>query len=161
MKFTAKGSANRGEMAPVLAMIVTLIAAASLFVAATLAGAVPKSQPRAAQAPQAAPQQPQSQSQQDEQPNYSISMTVPVVNVDVVVTDNDGNYLTGLKKENFRVTEDGAPQTITNFSTTDAPITVVILVEYSRRAYGWYLYTARSWADVFLHQLKPTDWVAL
>ena len=36
-----------------------------------------------------------------------------------------------------------------------------MLVEYSRRAYGWYLYTARSWADVFLHQLKPTDWVAL
>ena len=96
-----------------------------------------------------------------QQPNYAISITVPVVNVDVVVTDNDGNYLTGLKKENFRLTEDGAPQTITNFSTADAPITVVMLVEYSRRAYGWYLYTARSWADVFLHQLKPSDWVAL
>ena len=130
-----------------------------------VAGSVAAS-PRARQAAPAspAPQQPAAQNSgqnSGQQPNYTISITVPVVNVDVVVTDNDGNYLTGLKKENFRLTEDGAPQTITNFSTTDAPITVVILVEYSRRAYGWYLYTARSWADVFLHQLKPTDWVAL
>ena len=104
----------------------------------------------------------QGQQQQDEQkPNYSISMTVPIVNVDAVVTDNDGNYLNGLKKENFRIFEDGKPQTITNFATGDAPITVVVLVEYSRFAYGWYLNNARSWADVFLHQLKPNDWVAL
>ena len=47
---------------------------------------------------------------------YSISVTVPVVSVDVVVTDNNGNYLTGLKKENFRITEDGTVQAITNFA---------------------------------------------
>ena len=136
---------------------VALLGLAIMLVAGSLAAS-----PRARQAAPAspAPQQPADQNS-GQQPNYTISITVPVVNVDVVVTDNDGNYLTGLKKENFRLTEDGAPQTITNFSTTDAPITVVILVEYSRRAYGWYLYTARSWADVFLHQLKPTDWVAL
>jgi VWFA-related protein len=170
MKSVAKRSLI---FAAVASVIVPAIALSIILVAASRAGAAPKSWPRTAQAPQAAPpapsaplgqapQQPPPQQQpNDQQPNYSISMTVPVVNVDVVVTDNDGNYLTGLKKENFRLTEDGAPQTITNFATTDAPITVVILVEYSRRAYGWYLYTARSWADVFLHQLKPTDWVAL
>ena len=53
-------------------------------------------------------QPPQPQPQQA--PGFSISVTVPVVNVDVVVTDNNGNYLTGLKKENFRITEDGATQ---------------------------------------------------
>src|SRR5690348_1681944 len=36
-----------------------------------------------------------------------ISVSVPLVNLDVVVTDNDGNYLAGLRKENFRVTDDG------------------------------------------------------
>jgi VWFA-related protein len=116
------------------------------------------------QPPPSAKQQPsqQPQQQQDQQqPGYSIAVTVPIVNVDVVVTDNDGNYLNGLKKENFRITEDGKPQSITNFATGEAPITVVVLVEYSRFAYGWYLYNARSWADVFLHQLKPNDWVAL
>jgi VWFA-related protein len=94
-------------------------------------------------------------------PGFAISLTVPVVNVDVVATDSDGNYLRDLKKENFRITEDGAPQIITNFSTGDAPITVALLVEYSRMAYGFYLYDAQKWADIFLRQLKPQDWVAL
>jgi len=103
----------------------------------------------------------QGQQQQPGQPNFAITATVPLVNVDVVVTDNDGNYLNGLTKENFRITEDGAPQVITNFGTTDAPITVVLLLEFSQLGYGWFLYNARNWADVFLHQMHPNDWVAL
>jgi VWFA-related protein len=118
------------------------------------------------QAPPSQPAPPQQGSQgqdqqQSGQPGFAISTTVPLVNVDVVVTDNDGNYLNGLKKENFRVLEDGAPQTITNFGTTDAPITVVLLLEFSQIGYGWFLYNAVNWADVFLRQLKPNDWVAL
>lgn len=109
------------------------------------------------QPPPAQPQPPQ----QEQQPGFAISVTVPVVNVDVVVTDNDGNYLNSLKKENFRILEEGVPQTITNFAATDAPITVVLLVEYSQMAYGWFLYNAVNWANVFLSDLKPTDWVAL
>ena len=110
--------------------------------------------------PQQAPAQGQGQ-QQSGQPGFAISTTVGLVNVDVVVTDNDGNYLNNLKKENFRITEDGAAQTITNFGTTDAPITVVLLIEFSQLGYGWFLYNAVNWADVFLHQLKPNDWIAL
>ena len=106
-------------------------------------------------------QPPPAQPQDSGQPNYAISVTVPVVNVDVVVTDNDGNYLSGLKKENFRITEDGAPQAISNFATTDAPITVVLLVEYSQLGYYSFLANARYWGDIFIHQLKPVDWVAL
>ena len=128
----------------------------------------PSAPPQSAPQQQAPPSQPappppaQGQDQQQSgQPGFAISTTVPLVNVDVVVTDNDGNYLNNLKKENFRITEDGAPQTITNFGTTDAPITVVLLVEFSQIGYGWFLYNAVNWADVFLHQLKPNDWVAL
>jgi len=114
------------------------------------------------------PNQQQTQSQQSQQPKqqppggFSISVTVPVVTVDVVVTDNEGNYLSGLKKENFRVLEDGQTQTITNFGPTDAPITMVMLLEFSQR--GWYAnyaYNAINWAAAFLNQLKPNDWVAL
>jgi VWFA-related protein len=92
---------------------------------------------------------------------YSISVTVPVVNVDIVVTDNEGNFLTGLKKENFRILEDGKPQVITNFAPTDAPITIVLLVEYSRMGYQFFTYNAINWAAAFLNDLKPNDWVAL
>src|SRR5271169_83487 len=106
-------------------------------------------------------QAPPPQQSQTQQPNYSIAVTVPVVNVDAVVTDNDGNYVTGLKKENFRILEDGAPQEITNFSTGDAPITVVLLMEFNMRGFGYYNYTGIRWADEFLRQMRPIDWIAL
>jgi len=101
------------------------------------------------------------QQAQTQQPGYSIAVTVPVVNVDVIVTDNDGNFIRGLKKQNFRILEDGTTQEITNFSTGDAPITVVILMEYNSRGWGYYNYTGIRWADNFLRQIGPKDWVAL
>jgi VWFA-related protein len=94
-------------------------------------------------------------------PGFSISVTVPVVNLDVVVTDNNGNYLKDLKKENFRVTEDGTVQTITSFAPSEAPITIVLLLEFSRLGYEFFTYNARNWAATFLNDLKPNDWVAL
>lgn len=102
-------------------------------------------------------QAPQSQTA----PGFSISVTVPVVNVDVVVTDNNGNYLKDLKKENFRVTEDGTVQTISNFAPSEAPINIVLLLEFSKLGYEFFTYNARNWAAAFLGQLKPNDWVAL
>ncbi len=106
--------------------------------------------------------QPESQPQPEQTPGgFSISVTVPVVSVDVVVTDNNGNYLTGLKKENFRVSEDGKPQTITNFAPSEAPITIVLLLEFSRLGYEIFAYNAKSWSAAFLQNLKPNDWVAL
>ena len=94
-------------------------------------------------------------------PGFSISVTVPVVSVDVVVTDNNGNYLRDLKKENFRITEDGTVQTITSFAPSEAPITIVLLLEFSKLGYEFFTYNARNWAAAFLSQLKPNDWVAL
>src|ERR1700687_5273811 len=94
-------------------------------------------------------------------PGFSISVTVPVVSVDVVVTDNNGNYLKDLKKENFRISEDGNVQTITNFAPSEAPITIVLLLEFSKLGYQFFTYNAVNWAAGFLGNLKPNDWVAL
>jgi len=94
-------------------------------------------------------------------PGFSISVTVPVVSVDVVVTDGNGNYLKDLKKENFRVSEDGTVQTITNFAPSEAPITIVLLLEFSKLGYQFFTYNARSWSVAFLNNLKASDWVAL
>src|SRR6202521_1421511 len=92
---------------------------------------------------------------------FSISVTVPVVTVDVVITDNNGNFLPGLKKENFRIIEDGTAQAITNFAPSDAPITIVLLLEFSKLGYQVFTYNARNWSAAFLSNLKPSDWVAL
>lgn len=112
----------------------------------------------------AQPQAPAGQQQQQEPqkpPEVSISVEVPIVTVDVVAATQHGDIITGLKKENFRILEDGVPQTITNFAPSDAPITIVILMEFSRIAYGIFGYTARNWAYPFMNQLQQKDWVAL
>src|SRR5437879_2390819 len=115
-----------------------------------------------AQQPPPPPQQPDKQEKKPEQPGeFAISIEVPLVTVDVVATDNSGNFITGLKKENFRILEDGVPQTITNFSPTDAPITMVVLMEFSKLGYEYYAYKARNAAYEFLDQLNKDDWVAL
>lgn len=46
---------------------------------------------------------------------YIETIDVNVVNVDVFVTDKKGNPITGLKREDFEVFEDGNPLAITNF----------------------------------------------
>jgi VWFA-related protein len=49
-------------------------------------------------------------------------LRVDYVEVDVVVTDRQGNLVRDLKKEDFQVLEDGKNQTITNFTTVDIPV---------------------------------------
>ena len=71
--------------------------------------------------PSAAPQAPAAP-QQAPQGGVSIAVEVPIVTLEVVATTQHGDILTGLKKENFRLTDEGVPQTITNFGPTDAPI---------------------------------------
>lgn len=56
-----------------------------------------------------------------------------IVNVDAVVYNKkSGQIITGLKKENFSIYENGVKQEISNFSTPEAPITVTLVVEYSK-----------------------------
>lgn len=56
-----------------------------------------------------------------------------LVNVDAVVYNKkSGQIVLGLKRENFAIFEDGVRQDITFFSTPEAPITVSLLLEYSR-----------------------------
>ncbi len=56
-----------------------------------------------------------------------------IVSVDAVVFNKkSGQIITGLKKENFAVFENGVKQEVTNFATPEAPITVSLVVEYSK-----------------------------
>jgi VWFA-related protein len=121
----------------------------------------PAEQPVPPRPPSGQPQQPQSQQQRPAPPPVSISVESNVVNVDAVVTDEAGDVLGGLTRENFRILDNGQPQQIANFSPTDAPITMVILMEFSRLWYGYFGYKARDWAYGFLGHLTNKDWVAL
>lgn len=122
----------------------------------------PAQQPAQPKPPTGQQQGGQSQPQQ-QPPQVSISVVSNLVNVDAVVTDQNGNILTGLKRENFRITDNGQVQQITNFAPTDAPITIVILMEFSRvgSSWGYFGYKAKEWAYGFVSHLTDKDWVAL
>ncbi len=67
-----------------------------------------------------------------------VTITTQIVNVDAVVyTKKGGQIVNNLKRENFALFVDGVKQPITNFSTPESPITVVMVVEYSK------------WSEVF------------
>jgi VWFA-related protein len=70
---------------------------------------------------QPAPQPAQPTAQQSPQ-TPTFRLRVDYVEVDVVVTDQRGNLVRDLKKEDFQVAEDGKGQTISTFTTVDIPI---------------------------------------
>src|ERR671935_413068 len=59
---------------------------------------------------------------QPPQQGPTFRVRVDYVEVDVVVTDRQGNLVRDLKKEDFQVLEDGKSQTISTFTTVDIPV---------------------------------------
>src|ERR1700687_4317105 len=93
-------------------------------------------------------------------PDYSIKVDVPLVSLDVLVTTKDGQTIPGLKKENFKIIEDGAPQQISTLNQTETPITAVLLVEFASTNY-YFIVEALNASYSFANTLKKDDWVAV
>jgi Ca-activated chloride channel family protein len=91
---------------------------------------------------------------------FTLSTSTNLVNVDVMVVDNNGNPIPNLGKVNFKVSDDGVPQTITNFSTGEAPMTICMLIEFSNKWWG-FLYLALRDSYEFVRVIEPKDWVAV
>ena len=75
-----------------------------------------------------------------------------LVLVDVLVTDEDGRTLNGLKSGKFRILDNGKPQNLASVAPTTAPITPVILLEYSAASYNYFGIKGATWATQFLGQ---------
>jgi len=97
--------------------------------------------------------------------DYSLRVEVPEVTVDVgVLLQKTGQFVPGLKPSNFRVYEDGVEQKITGFKRVEAPITALLLCEFSSsfNYYNYYfLRDMQNAAWEFAQQLRPQDYVAL
>ncbi len=93
--------------------------------------------------------------------NFSLRVDVPVVTVDVgVILQKTHQFVPNLQQANFRVYEDGVPQTITGFHRIQAPITALLLCEFAAKSYA-FIYDMRNAAFTFAQQLKPDDYVAV
>ncbi|MFZ0758655.1 MAG: VWA domain-containing protein [Candidatus Sulfotelmatobacter sp.] len=119
--------------------------------------AIPKKGPEEAPPP---PPPPASPAKVEGMPDYSIKVNVPLVNVDVMVTTKNGQFVPGLEKDNFRLFEDGTPQQITDFSVSQAPITAVLLVEFASTNYSFMVQALQA-SYAFANSLRKDDWVAV
>ncbi len=62
-------------------------------------------------------------------------MRVELVNVEVTVSDAQGKFVGSLKRENFRVLDNGVEQPLTHFASMEAPAQVLVLVETGPAVY--------------------------
>lgn len=102
-----------------------------------------------------------------------VSVTTNVVNVDAVVYNKaTGRPQLNLTKDNFAIFVDGVKKDITNFATPEAPITVTLVVEYSKlgQTLGYYgsggqeagqLEVIRPMAMFLSQFITPQDFVSV
>jgi Ca-activated chloride channel homolog len=89
-------------------------------------------------------------------PKTDIHVNATLVLIPVTVTDPLNRFVTGLDKENFRISEDKVDQAITAFSSEDAPISVGVIFDCSG-SMGDKLFKSRQAVAQFFKTANPED----
>ena len=103
------------------------------------------------------------ETQREEKPaddDQTIRAQVEMVSLAVVVTGRNGEYVTDLKKEDFRVYEDGILQDIAAFATVEEPISVALVLDTSNST-ELQLTRIRNEAVRFVRLLREDDGLAI
>jgi VWFA-related protein len=94
----------------------------------------------------------------------AIKLETLMVTFDVLVVTREGQQVvTGLKKEDFAITEDGQPQHVAIATAGDdvtRPRSIVLILDYSA-SQGPYLNTSLDAAKVLINKLGPGDEMAI
>ncbi len=83
-----------------------------------------------------------------------------LVVLNVTVTDGSDRYVEGLKRDDFKIFEDKAPQTIVDFSAVESPFAVAILLDTSLSMQSK-LTLARAACAKFVEGLREGDTFAI
>jgi Ca-activated chloride channel family protein len=89
-----------------------------------------------------------------------VRVETQLVSVPAVVTTSTGRPVAGLRPENFLLFENGQPQRITNFATTEAPFEIALLLDTSGSTRAD-VALIRQAANAFVDALRSGDRVAL
>ncbi len=89
-----------------------------------------------------------------------VRVETQLVSVSAVVTNSSGRPLTGLRRENFVLFEDGKPQSIANFETTEAPFEIALLLDTSGSTRADVALIQQA-ANAFINSLRSGDRVAI
>jgi VWFA-related protein len=98
--------------------------------------------------------------QGQDQGSGAIRVDVNLVVLDATVKTKDGQIMANLKKEDFKVREDGIDKKIELFSRDELPLNVALVLDLSD-SIGPFLGPLRDAASTTLAALKPEDEVAL
>jgi Ca-activated chloride channel family protein len=82
---------------------------------------------------------------------------VDIVNVTATVTDNDGRFISNLRKEDFVVSDDGVPQEIVSFSSERVPVSLGVLLDVSGSMTEDKMAAARAAINRFVFELLGDD----
>ena len=82
---------------------------------------------------------------------------VELINVNATVTDSSGRFVSGLRKEDFRLFEDDQLQEITHFNSERVPVSLGIALDTSGSMEGEKMIAAREALERFLFQLLGPD----
>jgi VWFA-related protein len=149
----------------------TRLAATSALLAATLAGCsfasaqAPVQQPvlPPAQSPVAAPgvtvAPVQNGQQNSQEPTFTLTTGVNLVNLVFTVTDNHGKFITGLKRSDFGLLDNGRPPaSVVSFTQqTNLPLRIGIMLDTSSSIRTRFKFEQDSALDFFLQVLHPGD----
>lgn len=91
----------------------------------------------------------------------ALSVKVDQVSVDITVRNKDGAPISGLQKDHFKVYEDKVLQEITNFTPIEAPMTAVLVAEYSNVIPWEFLWEVLLASYTFVDQMRAEDWIAV
>ncbi|HEX3281241.1 MAG TPA: VWA domain-containing protein [Pyrinomonadaceae bacterium] len=89
-----------------------------------------------------------------------VRVETQLVSVPAVVTGSAGRPLAGLREANFLVYENGQPQKIATFATTDVPFEIALLLDTSGSTRAD-VALIRQAANAFVAALRPGDRVAI
>jgi len=79
-----------------------------------------------------------------------------LVTVPIIATNRDGLYITDLRQEEFKISEDGVPQEVAFFGKVAAPFHVVLMLDTSSSTKD-HLRQIQNAAFTFVQQLQPVD----
>jgi Ca-activated chloride channel family protein len=88
---------------------------------------------------------------------FRFRSSVELINVSATVSDANGRFVPDLQQDDFRVYEDGQPQTITHFSAERVPVSLGIVLDTSGSMAGEKIQSARTALDRFLFDLLDND----
>lgn len=122
--------------------------------------AVPPPPPPPAPSPTAVPSPRDDEGNNEIDEGDVVRIETQLVTVPVLVTNSAGGVVADLSAENFTLTEDGRPQRIANFSTTETPFEVALLLDTSGSTRAEVALIRRA-ALAFIDALRAGDRVAI